>query len=331
MTKTCLASLLAALLVLECASDPREREREGDHEREEAEEARTRTDLTKTIDAFAGSAAIPETLRIRVEWERNGAMTTAELFGDGGGTWNDEVALRLKPEDIRTALRALDEAHFGAMVERFGDPEPEFITMKGKVALSTGTTGKSVVQLTRGPQSEPFAALAARLLAIAQKAAPSGTTIESLAEGLSEIAAGRLPAAALRITAQRRDDRSGSDEPGWLLQTRTREATARPFTNRGGYGPSRMIVLTNDELRELATALRDADPDSLPPNLFAPMYTDLRVTVLNRSRDLQARRYAGVSRNTHGERQKAFDRAIDALSAIAQRTLEQGRPVPMIE
>jgi hypothetical protein len=43
------------------------------------------------------------------------------------------------------------------------------------------------------------------------------------------------------------------------------------------------------------------------------MYTDLRVTVLNRSRDLQARRYAGVSRNTHGEPQKAFDRAIDAL------------------
>ena len=57
----------------------------------------------------------------------------------------------------------------------------------------------------------------------------------------------------------------------------------------------------------------DADPDSLPPNLYASMYTDLRVTVLSRSRDLQARRYAGVSRNTHGEPQKAFDRAIDAL------------------
>jgi hypothetical protein len=323
------AAILCLLFVAACATDLAEREREEREERER-EKPVTRVDLSRAIDTFA-TGAIPETLRVRVEWERNDALSAAEIYGDGGGTWNDEVAIRLPADDVRAVVRALQQAHFGAMQERFGDPEPEFMKLKGKITLTAETTGKTVIQLGRGEQSNEFAALATQILDIAQRSAPRGALAHDLQSALTDIAAGRISPAALKIGAQRRDDRPGSDEPGWVLRTRNREAIARSFSNRGGYGPETLLLLSADEVRQLAAAVRDADPAALPPNLYAAQYTDVNVQVLNRGRDLQARRYGGVTAETHGAKQQAFDRLVEALAAIAQRAIREGKRVPTLE
>ena len=145
-----------------------------------------------------------------------------------------------------------------------------------------------------------------------------------LADALSRLASGAIPPESIRLTVQRRDDRPTPTERGFLLRLRGREAVARPFTN--GYGPPRRLVLTDAEFAQLAFALRECDPATLPENLYAPMYTDFRIEILGRSRDLQARTYSGVTPTTHGARQAAFDALIDRLRELADRVIRDGSP-----
>ena len=268
------------------------------------------------------------TLRVRAEWQRGPEMESAEIHGSGAGVWNDQVALRVSPGDVRAIARSIDEARFAAMPDRFGKGRKK---IRGKVTVSTDGAAKTVVQMADGERSEALATLAAEVITIGRNAAKNGTRAQSLADGLQKVAAGALPLEALRVFVQRRDDRSEARQAGWLLHIRGREAIARAVDPKSGYGNAHRIVLTEDDLRSIVTLLRESDFATLPNTLYAPMYTDFRVDVLDRSRDLQARRYGGVSAKTHGARQEAFDRAFEKARALAQRALREGGVVPTSE
>ena len=83
--------------------------------------------------------------------------------------------------------------------------------------------------------------------------------------------------------------------------------------------------MSDTEVRSLINLLRESDPASLPSNLYASDYTELRIQVLHWSRDLLARRSPNVTSRTHGDRQKAFDRIVDRLGALEQRIEKAGR------
>jgi hypothetical protein len=208
------------------------------------------------------------------------------------------------------------------MPSRFGEADSDFLKMQGRVTVDVDRIGKSVVQIEQGPQSEPMAILAAEIITITERASRGGVTVDNLADALSRLASGSIPPETIRLTVQRRDDRPTPTERGVLLRLRGREAVARPFAN--GYGPPRRLVLTEAEFAQLASALREADPATLPENLYAPMYTDFRIELLGRSRDLQARPYSGVTQTTHGARQSAFDALIERLHALADRVIRDG-------
>ena len=275
----------------------------------------------------AGGAA---DLRVRANWLRENEMVAAEIFGSGVGVWNDQVAFRVSDDELRGLQRAIEQAGFASMPPMIGNTK-KTKNIRGKVTVSSGRAGKTVVQLLVGEQSEALAGLAAEVITIARNAARGGTRAESLDDGLRKLERGELPAEALRVSVQRRDDRPQPQERGWLLRIRGREATVREIDARSGYGSPRRIVLTDEELRRLVTLLAGSDAASLPANLYAPMYTDFRVDVLDQSRDLQARRYADVTPETHGARQRAFDAAFDALRGIAARASETGEVIPVIE
>lgn len=269
-------------------------------------------------------------LRVRADWLRENEMVAAEIFGSGAGIWNDQVAFRVTEDDLRGLQRSIEQAGFASMPPMIGNTR-KTKNIRGKVTVSSGRSGKTVVQLLVGDQSEALAGVAAEVITIARNAARTGTRAESLPDGLRKLATGELPLEALRISVQRRDDRPQPQERGWLLRIRGREATVRAVDTQNGYGSIRRIILGDDELRRIVTLLADSDFASLPANLYAPMYTDFRVDVLDQSRDLQARRYAGVTAETHGPRQRAFDAAFDALRGIAARASETGEVVPVIE
>lgn len=321
-------SLVLVLFAIGCASSGPGREDEEARERAAAAAKPNRT-LARRIAEIAGGGAA-EHFRVRADWSRGDTMTSAEIFGSGAGVWNDRRVFHLSHDEVTAIVRALRDARFASMPNRFGEMENDFLTMRGKVTAAAGDSAKTVVQIDRGPQSDELANLAAGILARAQTAASNGVGATSLADALQKIAAGNIPAEALRITAQQRDDRPGGTEPGFLLQIRGGEAIAQRFDAKKGYGPARRVVLSAAEIATLASLLRASDPASFPQNLYAPMYTDLRIEVLNQSEDRQARPYSGVTAETHGARQSQFDHIIEALRGIAERSLAQGTPAPAI-
>jgi hypothetical protein len=233
-------------------------------------------------------------------------MTSAEIYGSGAGIWNDERAFRVSPAEIADMARALREARFSAMPDRFGEGESDFLTMRGKVTVVAGDSGKSVVQIDRGPQSDVLAGLAAGILTHAETAARDGVTAASLGDGLAMIRAGAIPPEALRVTVHQRG------ESGFLLQIRGGDATARRFDPKTGYGPPRRMRVS---ARDVASLLRP-----LPQHAVAPVYTELRVEVLGRAEECIARP------EEHGPPLE-----IEPLRRIAERTLAEGKPAPAVE
>jgi len=307
--------LIAILASLHCTTIDRDA-------REESEERPgTNEPLQRAIEQMNRGAA-PSGLRVRVDWVRSGAMTTAEVYGSGAAIYDDRIAARLSDADLRAIVRAIEQSRFAAMPSRFGEGDSDFMKMQGRVTVDVDRIGKSVVQIEQGPQSEALAILAAEIITVTERASRGGVTVDNLADALSRLASGAIPPETIRLTVQRRDDRPTPTERGFLLRLRGREAVARAFAN--GYGPPRRLVLTDAEFAQLASALREADPATLPENLYAPMYTDFRIEILGRSRDLQARTYGGVSPATHGTRQAAFDALIERLHALADRVIREG-------
>jgi hypothetical protein len=251
-------------------------------------------------------------------------MTTAEVYGSGAAIYDDHIATHLTDSDLRAIVRAIEQSHFAAMPSRFGEADSDFMKMQGRVTVDVDRIGKSVVQIAEGPQSEPLAILAAEIITVTERASHRGVTVGSLADALSRLAAGGIPPETIRLTVQRRDDRPTPTERGFLLRLRGREAVARPFGSGSGYGAPRRLVLTDAEFAQLASLLRESDPATLPENLYAPMYTDFRIEILGRSRDLQARPYSGVTPATHGARQVAFDALIERLRVLAERVIREG-------
>jgi hypothetical protein len=79
------------------------------------------------------------------------------------------------------------------------------------------------------------------------------------------------------------------------------------------------VRLDDRELSGLARLLREGGMADLPINLYAEEYTDLVVKVLDREQRVQARRFAGMTRTTHGLAQGRFDRILEALGERRQR------------
>jgi hypothetical protein len=311
--------LIALVAAVHCATIDRDA-------REEAEERPGTNEPLQRDIAQMNRGAAPAGLRVRVDWLRSGAMTTAEVYGSGAAIYDDRIAMHLSDSDLRAIVRAIAQSRFAAMPSRFGEADSDFLKMQGRVTVDIDRIGKSVLQIEQGPQSEPLAILAAEIITVVERASRGGVTVASLSDALSRLASGAIPAETIRLTVQRRDDRPTPAERGFLLRLRGREAVARPFTNGSGYGPPRRMILTEDEFAQLASALRECDPATLPENLYAPMYTDFRIEILGRARDLQARPYSGVTPTTHGARQVAFDNLIDRIRTLADRTIRDGTP-----
>ena len=104
--------------------------------------------------------------------------------------------------------------------------------------------------------------------------------------------------------------------------------TTQPHDPASGYGRKVTLRLGPGDVGALGQTLARLDPEDLPINLYATDYTDLVIEVLNRKKSIQARRFAGMTPTTHGERQEDFNRTFEALYTLHLRVAEEGTPVP---
>jgi hypothetical protein len=258
------------------------------------------------------------------------SLPSTEIFGNGIGIWRERLQFRLPPEQISAQLEAISESGFAGWPASFGgkrdlesdgEPPPRVTC---RVSLDIDGHHKQVVQFSYGEQSPELLALARGILDACRGPARSGLGAASLNDGLAKVATGELDPVTLQVIVNRKAPLSPREVggAGWLLRVEGGQVTTRGHTREGGYGDPVARALDDETLVDLTKALRKADVDGLPPNLYAEIYTDVVVSVLDRRAQVQARRFEGMTPETHGEKQKRFDQLLTSLQALRESLIE---------
>jgi hypothetical protein len=278
-----------------------------------ADEDESEDRLTPALESrIKGKTGLGD-VRVDVFWSRGGRATTARIFGDGVGIWKREKQFRLTRAQVLDILRAIEKARFGAMPDQFGEDEEargneknEGPRLKGQLAVRAGAQRKSTLQLVDGEQSKAFARLVERIIGAA-----------SMRGALEMLAGGKLAPEVLEVTLQRRPDPKATADPAaaWTLRVAGLRASEEP---------GRSLALSEKEFHDLASLLSETDPSALPQSLYAASYTDFSIAILAYSRTIAARRFLGMTPDSNGEKQKAFDRLAAALEALHARVQREG-------
>lgn len=291
--------------------------------------------------AIAAASARPS-LELLVECREAEGLNSMRLFGEGLGIWNGERQFRLDTDRVAALLRALNDADFPGLEDIYGgsrelakpaaapDCGAAATLLTCRIELTLGEHHKQVVQLARGEQSVVVRQLAEDLLGIAKPFARLGLGASNLHDGLQKLARGKLALETWALMLHRKPDEGsvGLDDQGFLLTIFGTRATSRRYAAGTGYQQELVLVLSPSEIRRLVRELDAVNPSAWPANLYAAGYTDLSLRVLNHEKAIQARPFAGLGPTTHGQRQKAFEQALEILKRVQLRVLERGRPAP---
>ena len=265
-------------------------------------------------------------MRIDVDWLRGTKPVTARIYGDGVGIWDRSSQFTLARDQVVAALKVFRDARFGAMPASFGrDMEGEDespVRLKGQVVLRIGPQVKRVAQMEDGDQSTGLAGIAEKLLAICAGPAARGKGAGSLAEGIRLLEEKKLSPQVLSVAVQRGE---GSGER-WILRVDGRTVTDRAIRPGGSVSVPRRLTLSEADFLAFVKSLNEAQVEALPSNLYAHVYTDLRVSLLGHSRSLTAREFHNMKPETHGAKQQSFDRIFAALETLHERAEKNGSP-----
>ncbi len=330
-------SWLAAAAPLTATPQPQ------DADRDKAQAAPSPDPLAAALDArIAGKASLDD-VRIDTTWFRDGRGSSARVFGDGVVVCDAKLQTRVPKAEVVVLLKALRKARFGAMPDHFGEGEEgeedekkdkdadkdknEGPRLKGRIHLRIGALSKGVLQLVDGEQSEELEALSAKILGVCRGAAKAGTGADSIADGLQKISSGALAPEVLEMTLQRRVKPSGqSAGEVWILTLEGRRVADSLLPPGRMPPPTRRLVLKEAEFQALVKLLADSHVGEIPINVYTADYTDLNLTLLNRSRFITGRKFLQMTPETHGEKQKAFDAIDAALADLHARIQKEGKP-----
>ncbi len=279
--------------------------------------------LSRTLDAALARGAW-EDLRVDAECQdEDFRLQAVKLFGTGVGIWNGERQFAVPRERLLGVLEALRRAGFGSMRESHGGKEDPgkgmALELICRVRVVLDGVEKQSYQLSKGRQSAELRELAEQILAVGEDLGPSGVAASSLEEGLDKVARGELAPETLTLQLQRQPEDPRSTEGGWILRIEEGKAQLSLSSPETGWTDPRQVRLAREDLAGLARDLLEARLEELPANLYSSWYQDLEIRVLNHKRSLQARRFAGVTPETHGEKQERFDRLVAALEDLEKR------------
>ena len=319
-------SLILALTA--CATTPSPSPKSSARPGPEAVQASTSGDpVTRSLEAALERRSW-EDLRIESECQDDTSrLRSAVLFGSGIGIWNHERQITVPRERLLDLLGELSQAGFGAMPETHGgkdDPGTDrpgawAMEMICRVRLRLDGVEKQSFQLSKGRQDAALRELAGKILSVAEELGASGVTAASLEDGLAKLAGGELAPETLTLQLQRQPEDPKAAGGGWILRIEEGRAQITFNTPADGWTAPRRVLLAREEVAALARALAAAGLDDLPVNLYSSFYQDFEVRVLNQKKTLQARRFANVTPETHGDKQKRFDQLIARLEELEAR------------
>lgn len=322
------AKLCLLLALTACAGAPRPETpaRPGAGE-EPAAGSTAENPITRALDAALERGSW-EDLRIQAECQDDmSRLHSVALFGSGVGIWDQKRQFQVPRERLLELLEELRRAGFAAMPETHGGPKDPGTSRPGawatemicRVRLHLDGVEKQSFQLSKGRQDAALRELAQKVLAVGEELGPAGVSVASLEDGLARLAGGELAPETFILQLQRQPENPNSPEGGWILRIEEGQAQISYHTLADGWSEPRRVPLSREEIASLANALAAADVEDLPVNLYSAHYHDFEVRVLDQKRTLQARRFANVTPDTHGDKQKRFDQLIATLEALEER------------
>jgi hypothetical protein len=205
------------------------------------------------------------------------------------------------------------------MRETYGEEEEEDwgLQMVCRVSLALDGAKKQSFQLSEGERSARLRKLAEKILAAGAELGPSGVAAGSLEDGLDKIARGELAPEALTLQLHRQPEDPKAAEGGWILRIEDGNAQLSLSSSaQTAWTEPRRVRLPRERVTDLVRRLAAVRPGELPVNLYSSWYEDLEIRVLNRKATLQARRFANLTPETHGEDQKRYEQLIAALEEL---------------
>ena len=296
--------------------------------------------VSAALDAALGEDGDLADMHLVAGCLQGDSFRTLEIFGRGIGIWNDEAQFAIDADGLRKVLRAVRAADFAHMRKSYGgkhDPDPAVTESESAIKiicylrLSLGGVEKGVFQLYGGRQYQPLWDLAGELFTTYAAAGETGLRAADLGDGLRKLAAGELAPETFRLIFNRPAQSSAGaswmeeSAPTYLLHIEGRTVTSRSYGADGGLGEESSSELEAAALVDLAAVLAEKHVETLPGNLFASSYVDLTVKVLGFDKGIQARRFAGMDRTTHGDVQPRFDKIVATVDELFGRLTEPAR------
>ena len=249
---------------------------------------------------------------LKITAERSDPMKPGAvvIYGNGVAVWNNRVQIRLGDQRVTRILAAFDAAHFESMPQG-----KEGERLRRRASIRAGDYVREVIETWEGEQEREekhekesgLEKLVDTVFTIVTPLAKKGgQPAASLAEGLKDVASGKLAPEALSVVLLVKPEAGRSERhDGYLLRIEDGFASFSRYADQGFSSPTR-IKLSESQAREIASRLLSFDPETFPINLYAADYTDLTVTVLNRRKNVLARQFTGMTPTKFGERQTRF-------------------------
>lgn len=271
-------------------------------------------------EVLAGKRPLAE-VRIDAVWSGQG-HTSLTVFGNGVGIVNRERQFQVAPAEQRTLLKLFTRHGFFEMPEK---PKPPAAArpvngpaIMRAVSLTIGDLSKSVLQTDKVNTLPALETLVEALFAGCDKAARKGRTAASLAEGLDLVARGKLAPEVLSMVVSQPAQASDADaQEGFVITIDGAVMTHTPQRVGTLTAVPRRRLVTPEEVREVASVLRDGGWAKLPNNVFRPRYVDVSVTILRHSRVVQARRFAGMDAAAQSPERALIEKTITILERMA--------------
>jgi hypothetical protein len=279
-----------------------------------------------------GKASLDD-VRIDASWSPASEHSSIRIYGNGVVICDGKLQFSVKRADVISILTALRKSGFGSMPAYFGEGEEgernEGPRLKGRVDVRAGSISKSVLQLVDGEQSKELEALAGKVLDVCHGATQLGTGAESFADGFQKLTSGALAPEVLGITLQRlvKKPDEGAGHVGWILELEGRRVTDTLMPVGKMPPPKKLLVLSDADFKNLVRLLSDEHAGELPINVYASEYTDLNLSLFNRSRVISGRRFLQMTPESLGEKQKAFERIYESFRALHERAQKEGKTV----
>jgi hypothetical protein len=243
-----------------------------------------------------------------------------EVFPSGVAVWNGRSQVELATAVRVALLETLIRRDFPSLEASYGGREEPgsptaALRIICRVVLDIDGRHKSSVQLADGEQSPELGALAGELLDLAAPLAADGVVADDLSEGLAKVAAGTLAPETFGLRFVQLPE-PGSDGTGSILRAEGGVISLQPYAPGRAIGEPVTLDLEPADFAALASAIRKADPETLPVNLWSETYLEFEVRVLQHRRSIMARPFSRLSGQKGGEPQQRFDRLVEALREI---------------